>query len=613
MESNEEGTRTHTVNRPSSRTKDSNRKGLLMLCFLGLLGALLLLFVKTFVEKEKLRISCKNLPEENDQLKAMYSTVVEERDELQTRVSKLESMLDIKCYAVDVTLDPDTAYQGLILSADGKQMRYEDILQDLPNNTKRFDSVSCAMGKEGFSSGRFYFEVDVTGTTNSDLGVASHSVDRKGEILVDSYINCMMKDLIICTNWTFLSGSDLSPDFMQKRITGPHGAKSTVIFKSESSSDIHGQGEANSHGNQGTTTYAEDKNDVGCSTDVDAHVKGCFVDLWRQKDHLIKKNADLKQALNTCEDANSELDNENCALKKQIKSMEHLVKGLGQVRVEMDSIRAALAEKEMISCGLQVWISKLQKENEALKDHLETSTNEKSDNLLAKEMDKSHTKNLTVHVQALQQQLELTRMKIAEKDEIMLNKDFVIDQTKASIDEMIGVGQDLKKKANDLKRQLELALEHGEVSGEDSSMTSDGHPTGATRNHLSVAQEFSLLSGFQESFDKEVKATETVSLQKETTDLTEDAVKELKEEGEVIIHKGAARDLTEVSESGNSTPWLNQVWTSCKRGALLGVSFGLGAVLPFCLLGVAMTSCSNFMSTDAHQAILQHGAFLPPF
>ncbi|XP_062372765.1 uncharacterized protein LOC134060164 [Sardina pilchardus] len=390
-----------------------------------------------------------------------------------------------------------------------------------------------------------------------------------------------------------------------KRITGPHGAKSTVVVKRESSSNISGQGEANNHGNWGTVMYAEEKNEITCSSDVDVHVKGRFVDLWRQKDHLLKKNAILKQSLNTCEDANAELHNENSAIRKQIKSMEHSVRGLSQVRAEMDIIRAALAEKEMTNCGLKVWISKLQKKNEALKDHLETSTNERSDNLLAKEMDKKDQKKLTLHVLALQQQLELTRMKIAEKDEIMLHKDFMIDQKKASIDEMISIGQDLKKKAKDLKRQLEM-VEHGAASGQESSVTSDGHHTGATRNHLSLAQEFSL-SGFQESFDEEVKATETVSLQRETTDRTEDVVKELNEEVEEIIQQ------VQVSASENSTHWLNKAWTSCKRGALLGVSFGLGTVLPFCLLGVAMTSCSNFTSTDAHQDILQHGAFLPPF
>ncbi|KAL7880568.1 hypothetical protein SRHO_G00028220 [Serrasalmus rhombeus] len=62
----------------------------------------------------------------------------------------------IQQFAVDVTLDADTAHHHLILSDDGKQ--------------------------EGFSSGRFYYEVQVSGKTDWDIGVARESINRKGKI-----------------------------------------------------------------------------------------------------------------------------------------------------------------------------------------------------------------------------------------------------------------------------------------------------------------------------------------------------------------------------------------------------------------------------------------------
>ncbi|XP_052415792.1 E3 ubiquitin-protein ligase TRIM39-like [Carassius gibelio] len=85
-------------------------------------------------------------------------------------------------YAVDVTLDQDTANSYLILSDDGKQVRCGDIRQKLPDKPERFDNYLDVLGKEGFSSGRFYFEVQVKGKTKWDLGVARESIYRRGKI-----------------------------------------------------------------------------------------------------------------------------------------------------------------------------------------------------------------------------------------------------------------------------------------------------------------------------------------------------------------------------------------------------------------------------------------------
>ncbi|CAM4519510.1 unnamed protein product [Leuciscus chuanchicus] len=85
-------------------------------------------------------------------------------------------------YAVDVTLDPDTAHKSLILSDDGKQVRRGEKKQNVPDNPARFDKCGNVLGKQGFSSGRFYFDVQVKGKTDWDLGVAKESINRKGKI-----------------------------------------------------------------------------------------------------------------------------------------------------------------------------------------------------------------------------------------------------------------------------------------------------------------------------------------------------------------------------------------------------------------------------------------------
>uniref|UniRef100_A0A1A7YXB2 B30.2/SPRY domain-containing protein n=1 Tax=Iconisemion striatum TaxID=60296 RepID=A0A1A7YXB2_9TELE len=81
----------------------------------------------------------------------------------------------VQQYAVDVTLDPETASTDVTLSDDGKRVKLGNT-QDLPDSPRRFyDSV---VGKQGFSSGKFYFEVHVEGKNNWVLGVAKESASR---------------------------------------------------------------------------------------------------------------------------------------------------------------------------------------------------------------------------------------------------------------------------------------------------------------------------------------------------------------------------------------------------------------------------------------------------
>ncbi|XP_076583690.1 E3 ubiquitin-protein ligase TRIM21-like [Chaetodon auriga] len=85
----------------------------------------------------------------------------------------------VQQYAVDVTLDPDTAHPNLILSDDGKQVNDSDVEKKFPDNPERFSLNPCVLGKQSFSSGRFYFEVQVKGKTEWDFGVARESINRK--------------------------------------------------------------------------------------------------------------------------------------------------------------------------------------------------------------------------------------------------------------------------------------------------------------------------------------------------------------------------------------------------------------------------------------------------
>ncbi|KAM9332665.1 E3 ubiquitin-protein ligase TRIM21-like [Pholidichthys leucotaenia] len=104
----------------------------------------------------------------------------------------------VQQYAVDVTLDPDTAHPNLILSDDGKQVYCGDVRKHLPDNPERFLPSVCVLGKQSFSSGRSYFEVQVRGKTKWTLGMARESINRKGDITLspqDGYWTVVLRNL----------------------------------------------------------------------------------------------------------------------------------------------------------------------------------------------------------------------------------------------------------------------------------------------------------------------------------------------------------------------------------------------------------------------------------
>ncbi|XP_072891222.1 E3 ubiquitin-protein ligase TRIM39-like [Hemitrygon akajei] len=81
---------------------------------------------------------------------------------------------------VSVTLDVETAHPYLEVSEDRKSVRRTGTRRNLPDTGKRFTNWACVLGSEGFTSGRHYWEVEVTGNRDWGLGVAAESVKRKG-------------------------------------------------------------------------------------------------------------------------------------------------------------------------------------------------------------------------------------------------------------------------------------------------------------------------------------------------------------------------------------------------------------------------------------------------
>lgn len=80
-----------------------------------------------------------------------------------------------------MTLDPVTAHPELILSEDCKSVRWKDEWQKLPDNPERFDYLPFVLGRDGFTAGRHYWNVEVGCEEEWSVGVAKKSMRRKGD------------------------------------------------------------------------------------------------------------------------------------------------------------------------------------------------------------------------------------------------------------------------------------------------------------------------------------------------------------------------------------------------------------------------------------------------
>ncbi|KAF1426211.1 Zinc finger protein RFP, partial [Spheniscus humboldti] len=83
---------------------------------------------------------------------------------------------------IPVTLDPSTAHPQLVVSVDGRSVRWEDAQQD--PSAEGFGTDPCVLGCEGITSGRCCWEVEVTPKGSWAVGVATESLKRREETAV---------------------------------------------------------------------------------------------------------------------------------------------------------------------------------------------------------------------------------------------------------------------------------------------------------------------------------------------------------------------------------------------------------------------------------------------
>ncbi|XP_011807107.1 PREDICTED: butyrophilin-like protein 3 [Colobus angolensis palliatus] len=93
------------------------------------------------------------------------------------KIHKQAEFRDARKYAVEVTLDPETAHPQLCVS-DLKTVTHRKAPQKVPYSTKRFTRKSV-VASQGFQAGKHYWEVDVGQNVGWCVGVCQDDVDRR--------------------------------------------------------------------------------------------------------------------------------------------------------------------------------------------------------------------------------------------------------------------------------------------------------------------------------------------------------------------------------------------------------------------------------------------------
>ncbi|XP_048826291.1 E3 ubiquitin-protein ligase TRIM38-like isoform X5 [Brienomyrus brachyistius] len=124
------------------------------------------------------------------------SNLIQQRSDLQNEVQELQTIAEdgfakwtskqgivrqevwkwIRKAAATVILDPRTAHRNLTVSEDGKQVTFSGGL--LPDSPLRFSNWYGIQGKESFSSGRHYYEVQVGTRGCFSVGFVKESVEK---------------------------------------------------------------------------------------------------------------------------------------------------------------------------------------------------------------------------------------------------------------------------------------------------------------------------------------------------------------------------------------------------------------------------------------------------
>ncbi|KAI7803824.1 putative butyrophilin subfamily 1 member A1-like [Triplophysa rosa] len=185
----------------SSKMLHSLKASVVLISFGAVLSVIGIILIAMFVCKkrelqsksQRLQRDDERLQRDDERIQREQLRIINERETFSENSLREKRILEtvvqhLRKYAANVTLDVDSAHPHLIVSHDKKQVRIvntqpieeEEDEDEVQNN--KFDEYLCVLGNEGFSSDSFYYEVQVKELPVWYVGVASESINRKGQI-----------------------------------------------------------------------------------------------------------------------------------------------------------------------------------------------------------------------------------------------------------------------------------------------------------------------------------------------------------------------------------------------------------------------------------------------
>uniref|UniRef100_A0A8C1YU12 Si:ch211-14a17.10 n=1 Tax=Cyprinus carpio TaxID=7962 RepID=A0A8C1YU12_CYPCA len=197
--------------------------------------------------KKKLKNQENALAEKDLYLKeknGIIDILEKQRDNMKSELEKVKNKNrgQYKVILLWPQLDANTAHRRLVLSQDEKEARTSILPKSVPDTPERYDTAIAALGKDGYDSGKYYWEIGVIGKKCYVVGAAKASAQRKGILTYSPSVGYWvilkdrasklfaMADKVVQLNADALSVIGVQLDFKNNKVTFYDAERKLEIF-----------------------------------------------------------------------------------------------------------------------------------------------------------------------------------------------------------------------------------------------------------------------------------------------------------------------------------------------------------------------------------------------